>query len=407
MAQRGQRSDLAAQPDLKCHLVIERKFDLVGRVPRDGPLRSVRTQVRLVRNYLRGEVMAAWIVRAGKHGERDQWALEHGIAGGGMHEVGDLTPATTKDGVRAAVDAGWPGDPPGRRAIFTGQLWALRNTIQPGDLILMPMKTTKKIAMGLCTSGYQYRSEEPDNTRRHTIGVEWKNTEVARAGIKDDLLNTINGAMTIFQASRNDAEARLRIVMKTGVDPGQGAATPSTSPKPGPASPPDPDVVDPNPVPTLEAIRDRVRTHLVENYGTHKLTGLVAEILRVQGYTCDVSPEGPDFGVDIIAGRGPLGLDSPTLIVEVKSEAGPISAPIVRGLQGAMASHKADQGLLVAWGGLNKPATTAIRTDRLSIRVWDSEDVLDHLFAVYDQLPDEIRAHIPLKRTWVLDEETG
>jgi restriction system protein len=127
----------------------------------------------------------------------------------------------------------------------------------------------------------------------------------------------------------------------------------------------------------------------------------------VQGYTCEVSPEGPDYGVDIIAGRGPLGLDSPTLIVEVKSEAGPIGAPVVRGLQGAISAHKADQGLLVAWGGLNGPARNSIRTDRLSIRVWESEDVLDMLFSVYADLPDEARARIPLKRAWVLDEETG
>lgn len=36
-----------------------------------------------------------------------------------------------------------------------------------------------------------------------------------------------------------------------------------------------------------------------------------------------------------------------------------------------------------------------------------TEDVLDHLFAVYDRLPDETRARVPLKRIWVLDEETG
>jgi restriction system protein len=167
------------------------------------------------------------------------------------------------------------------------------------------------------------------------------------------------------------------------------------------------DVVDPNAAPTLEAIRDRVRTFLVENFGQHKLTHLVAAILRVEGYVCDVSPEGPDQGVDIIGGRGLFGLDPPTLIVEVKSEAGQIGAPVVRGLQGAMASHKADQGLLVAWGGLNKQARNEMRTDRLTIRVWDSEDVLDHLFSVYDQLPDEIRVRLPFKRTWVLDEEVG
>lgn len=351
--------------------------------------------------------MTAWIVRAGKHGEREAWAIANGVAGAGWHEVPDMSPADTKDKVRALVDAGFPTAPLGRRANYTGQLWALRGVIKPGDLIVMPMKTTKKIALGVCTSGYTHRVSESDGGQRHTIGVEWRNTDVTRAAIKDDLLNTLNGAMTIFQAAKNNAEARLVTVMDTGVDPGNGGAAITTH-KTSDSDPSDgTDVVDPTPIPTLEAIRDRVRTHLVENYGQHKLTGLIADILRVEGYTCDVSPEGPDFGVDIIAGRGPLGLDSPTLIVEVKSEAAPIGAPIVRGLQGAMASHKADQGLLVAWGGLNKPAVTAIRTDRLSIRVWDSEDVLDHLFAVYDRLPDETRARIPLKRAWVLDEETG
>lgn len=352
--------------------------------------------------------MTAWIVRAGKVGEREDWALQNKIAGVGYHELGDLTGAGTRDSVKAAVLAAFPDAAAGTQNNFAGQIWALRGTIKPGDVVVMPLKTTKKIAIGICTSAYTYRSHESDPSRRHTIGVDWQRTDISRAAVKDDLLNTINGAMTIFQASKNNAEDRLKAMMKNGIDPGRGPAphpVPPKPPVPGPVD--DPDVVDPIPAPTLEVIRDRVRTFLVENFLQHKLTHLIADILRVQGYVCDVSPEGPDFGVDIIAGRGPLGLDSPTLIVECKSEAGQIGAQVIRGLQGAMASHKADQGLLVAWGGLNKPATQAIRTDRLTIAVWDAEAVLDHLFAVYDRLPDETRARLPMKRAWVLDEETG
>ena len=217
--------------------------------------------------------------------------------------------------------------------------------------------------------------------------------------------------MTIFQASKNDAEARLRKVMETSKDPGStGVATPPS--KQGPAvtatsSTDGTDVVDPDPAPTLEAIRDRVRSHLIENFKGHRLTELIAAILRVEGYVCDVSPPGPDQGVDIIAGRGPLGLDSPTLIVEVKSEDGPIGSTVVRGLQGAISQHKANQGLLVAWGGLNKQARTEIRTDRLTMRVWEADDIIERLFDTYDRLPDDLRMSVPLKRTWVLDEETG
>lgn len=351
--------------------------------------------------------MTAWIIRAGRHGEREGWAIANGVAGAGWHEVPDMSSADTKDKVRALVDAAFSTAPLGRRANYTGQLWALRGTIKPGDLIVMPMKTTKKIALGVCTTGYTYRESDSNGSQRHTIGVEWKNTDVTRAAIKDDLLNTINGAMTIFQAAKNNAEARLRTAMQTGIDPGSGGATPTAPKASGPEPFDDADVTDPTPAPTLEAIRDRVTTHLVENFKGHRLTELIAAILRIKGYVCEVSPPGPDQGVDIIAGRGPLGLDSPTLIVEVKSEAGQIGSTVVRGLQGAMSQHRADQGLLVAWGGLNKQAKNEIRTDRLTIRVWEADDILDHLFDVYDRLPDDMRVAIPLKRTWVLDEETG
>jgi len=357
--------------------------------------------------------MTAWIVRAGRVGERDNWALQGGLAGGGFHEIGDLTGVKDRAAMKALVSAAYAGEKPGRIANFAGQLWALRDTIKPGDLIVLPLKTTKKIAIGVCTTGYRYRAEEtPD--RRHTLGVDWKVTDIPRLALKDDLLNTVNGAMTIFQASKRDAATRLQAVLDTGQDPGFSGSSTKKTPKSKTVSNGgtdtdtlDTETVDPIPAITLEAIRDRVRTYLVENFGQHKLTGLVAEILRAQGYVCDVSPAGPDFGVDILAGRGPLGLDSPTVVVEVKSEQGQIGVPVLNQLQGAVKNNQADQGLLVAWGGLNKQAETLRMSQRLKVRVWSDEDVIDQLLDVYDRLPEDIRASIPLKRAWVLLEETG
>lgn len=355
--------------------------------------------------------MTAWIIRTGRVGERDNWALDGSQAGGGFQEIGDLTGVKDRAQMKARVDAAYPGGQPGRIANFAGQLWALSVTIKPGDLIVLPLKTTKKIAIGVCTTGYTYSAEETSD-RRHTIGVDWKRTDIPRLALKDDLLNTVNGAMTIFQASKRDAAIRLQAVIDTGTDPGFGGSGIKKTIKDKTESGTDTDLidietVDPIPAVTLEAIRDRVRTYLVENFGQHKLTGLVAEILRAQGYICDVSPAGPDFGVDILAGRGPLGLDSPTVVVEVKSEQGQIGVPVLNQLQGAVKNNQADQGLLVAWGGLNKQAETLRMSQRLKVRVWNDEDVIDELLDVYDRLPEDIRASIPLKRAWVLLEETG
>src|SRR4051812_48264834 len=102
----------------------------------------------------------AWVIRAGRYGERDQWALTHGFSGGGWREVPDLTPCGSRQDIAKLVDAVWPGTSDGMRNNFTGQLWALRTRIRPGDLLVMPLKTTKQIALGRVTGGYQYRADE-------------------------------------------------------------------------------------------------------------------------------------------------------------------------------------------------------------------------------------------------------
>lgn len=164
------------------------------------------------------------------------------------------------------------------------------------------------------------------------------------------------------------------------------------------------DVTNPQTVLTVDAIRDRIRSHVAQEFRKHDLTHLVAEILTVLGFHCEVSPPGPDGGVDIIAGTGPLGLDAPTLIVEVKSEPTPIGARVLHGLHSAMTQHTADQALLVAWGGVTKPAELEFKRDRTKFRVWDAEALLGKLFETYDRLPTEIRTRIPLQQVWVLEE---
>jgi restriction system protein len=93
----------------------------------------------------------AWVIRSGRQGERDQWALANSFSGGGWREVPDITACANREDVAKVVGATWPGASDGRRNNLTGQLWALRSRIQPGDLLAMPLKTTKQIAIGRVT----------------------------------------------------------------------------------------------------------------------------------------------------------------------------------------------------------------------------------------------------------------
>lgn len=347
----------------------------------------------------------AWVIRAGSVGEQEQANLESGTAAIGW-EVGDLSACTSREDVRGLIDAAYPSDTLGRRANATGQVWAFSHTIAPGDIIVMPSKHRPGyMYLGRCLGNYRYVADEADRGRRHQLPVKWLPEPVSKSVIKDDLLYSLNGIMTVFNPSRNNAAERILALYERGADPGNNVSVASLSNTPlNSVGMEMAEVTDPDPVPTLEAIRDRIRTHLVENFAGHKLTYLVADILEALGFRCEVSPPGADGGVDILAGRGPLGLDSPTLIVEVKSEPSAIDVKVVRGLHSAMTQHRADQGLLVAWGGVTGPAAREFLRDRTSFRIWDSEELLSRLFETYDQLPASTRARIPLKQAWVLDE---
>lgn len=120
----------------------------------------------------------------------------------------------------------------------------------------------------------------------------------------------------------------------------------------------------------------------------------------LKDFFTDISPPGPDGGIDIFAGRGPLGLDSPRLIVQVKSSQSPADVKIVRELQGVLTTSGAEQALLVAWGGVNRAALKELRGQFFSIRLWDADNLLEAVLRNYNKLSEELRASLPLKQIW-------
>jgi restriction system protein len=347
--------------------------------------------------------MAAWLIRAGRDGERESWCLANGYAGGGFYEVSDLTNATTRDVIRAAVTEAFPGAKPGRTANFAGQLNAMRNRVNAGDLVVLPLKTTGQIALGTVTSGYEYLEGEADPDRRHVVRVDWRRTDASRAAVRQDLLHSLGAFITVCEVSRNDGAWRLQRVLSTGADPG---ARPTTVKDQGHDVAKDEIPSDEyvESIDYAQAAWDRIRIFVGERYAGHGLARLVGAVLTAQGYLCEVSPQGPDGGVDLVAGRGPLGLDSPRVVVQVKSQTNQVGIEVINQLIGVRAHLQADQALLVAWGGITKPARAQADAQRFTLKVWDAEAFLSALLQAYPLLSEEMRAELPLKQTWVLVE---
>jgi restriction system protein len=265
----------------------------------------------------------------------------------------------------------------------------------------MPMKTTREIALGWVKTPYTYLADnDPDH--RHVVEVDWVR-QVPRSAIKQDLLYTLGSALTIFSPSRHNAVSRLEHVLTAGVDAGStGAAAPTSSSPAVRDSAESHDVVDePESQPDIDVIAlDQITTRIAEEFSGHSFAHLVAELLRAEGFEADEAPPGADGGIDITAGRGLLGLESPKLIVQVKTPQ--IGSEVVAQLNGLVHTHGADYGLLATWAGLSKPARDAVKHQRFRVKVWDSADIVAALLRNYEKLPEDITERVPLRRVWML-----
>lgn len=334
--------------------------------------------------------MALWMVRAGRNGEQEEGALEHGVATIGWNELPDLSSIRSRDKLKALYEEYYPGEKKMKVANAVGQIWRFTSLIERDDLVAVPLKTRSAFAIGRVTGPYEYRVDLSPIIH-HVRRVEWIQTDLARAAFEQDLLYSFGAIMTVCQIQRNEAERRVRAILA-------GERIPW---------PPNGDGDGTEEVDVEQVARDQILGYISTHFKGHALARLVEAILHAQGYVTKISEPGPDGGVDILAAAGRMGFDQPRLCVQVKSSDSAVDVNVLRSLQGTMRNFGADQGLLVSWGGFTRPTLEEARRTFFTVRLWDSGDLLEALVKNYDGLVDSLQAELPLKRMWalVLEEE--
>ena len=166
--------------------------------------------------------MTAWVVRGGRNGEREGDALEKGLLGIGFNLLADLSTVRAKDDIRDLLQQINPAEKPRTLSSHTAVLWAFKDILKTGDLVVMPRKGLSTIAIGEIAGDYQHRPETPEAV--HTRSVKWLNQAGSREALYPDLRASINGNRTLYQPKSIDSELRLRAVAETGRDPGAGRA---------------------------------------------------------------------------------------------------------------------------------------------------------------------------------------
>ena len=339
--------------------------------------------------------MALWLVRAGRHGERENLALEKGLAVIGWEELPDLSDVGTREQLYELLEKTYPEEKRKTLLNWMSQIWPFLKKIQLNDLVALPLKSRSAIVLGKVTGPYQYRSDLSLNTK-HTRPVKWLK-ELPRSVFDKDLLYSFGAFMTVCRIQRNNAEERVRALLAGKPTTLVQKSTSETGEVGEWEAPPD----------LEQYARDQIRDYIARKFKGHELAQLVGAVLRAQGYKVQISPEGPDGGVDILAGHGPMGFDSPRLVVQVKSGNDPVDVKVVRELKGVMDSFGAENGLIIAWGGYKSSVPKEAARLFFTIRLWDADDLVKAVLDHYENLPDALQAELPLKHIWtlVLNEE--
>ena len=124
--------------------------------------------------------------------------------------------------------------------------------------------------------------------------------------------------------------------------------------------------------------------------------------MNAKGFTTYHTDKGADGGIDILAAPDTLGFGQPRICVQVKSQSSPIDRMVLDQLVGTMQHVGADQGLLVSWGGFKKTVTREVARLFFKVRLWDQNDLIDQFLTHYDQLSEDLKTEVQLKRVWVL-----
>ena len=347
-----------------------------------------------------------WLVRLGKNGEAERPAQDDSILSIDFGICQDISDRKDRDAIFEVLESVHPDAKLNTLKNYAAQINQFINVAATGDLVITPMKTTSTIWIGRLSGPYR---ADPDG--RVIRPVEWLKTDLPRDSFKQDLLYSLGAFMTVCEISRNNALSRVEEVIRMGRDPGDGSKVDLTAGGrvSGKAAPDNGETQEASdqPVNLDLAARDQIERRIASVFTGHDFTRLVAAVLNAQGYRTRVTPPGPDQGIDIVAGSGPLGLESPRIAVQVKSGSYVVEQPALQGLIGSVQDTQADHGLIVSWGGFTAPVRRRLNELYFRVRLWGRDEFIDNLLSVYEALPEDIRAELPLRRVWtvVLEEE--
>jgi restriction system protein len=157
--------------------------------------------------------MAVWLTRAGPNGQFEELALTQGVSVGCWGHLPDLDPYVSREAIERIIFEVYIDDSKHKLVNLTSQVHAFRSRMQADDLVVLPSKTRSVLAFGRVAGPYRYRADW--KLTPHTRPINWFLNDVPRTIFDSDILHSFGAFLTVCRISRNDAEERIRAILKT------------------------------------------------------------------------------------------------------------------------------------------------------------------------------------------------
>lgn len=292
-------------------------------------------------------------------------------------ELGYLSgvPRGDDDALAAAYDAAFPHDGKPRRARNVGQIRRFLWGIEPGDVVVTPMKESGYLLVGVAGDRY-YHEVTPDCPYAHRRSVRWEDEPVPRSSLSVPIQNSLRAYYTVFEVRPPD-----ELLGAAGVEV------------------PAPETV----VRVEEGASTAVLERLLE-LDADEFEILVAELLKALGFEAEKVGRTGDGGVDVEGTLAVHNFAAVDLKVQVKRYklGNTVDHNAINGFRASVPER--DHAAFVTTSGYTKKAREeAEREGFKKVGLTDGEQLVDILADQYERLPEEVREKLGLRRVLVAD----
>jgi len=256
--------------------------------------------------------------------------------------------------------------------IGCGQVWNFVYEMEKGDVVLIPTPR-RTILIGEIIGSYEFRWNWEDNCDySHRRSVKWLK-EVDRDDLPEQLKSSLSGHLTVYNVDKREVaieqilermrtKKRWRKVERVSGDE------------------------------LVEVVLDRIRS-----LDPRKFEEFISHLLSAMGFATMTTDYVGDKGVDVVGVLNAEGLTAVRLKVQVRRTRGNIGIKEVQRMRGTLAVD--EHGAIVTTGGFSQTAQEEAESEKMKqISLIDGEALIDIVLRHYDELDDEYKELIQLKK---------